>query len=83
MSIASSMSRGFGIREGQWCYLGKDSDGRLALIDPNLNAPKNDEEALQVARAEVVVRKSSEYISKMSKQLKKNRLPPLIENVKA
>ena len=82
MSIASSMSRGFGVKQGQWCYLGRDFDGP-AQIDEELNAPKNDEQALKVARAEVVIRKSPEYISKMSKQLKQNKAPPLIENVKA
>ena len=82
MSIASSMSRGFGIKEGQWCYLGEDTDAP-AEIDQRLNAPKNDEQALQVARAEVAIRKSAEYIAIMSKQLKQNKPPPLIENVKA
>ena len=80
MSIASSMSKGFGIKEGQWCYLGKDAP---PIIDFRLNAPKNEKQALKVAKAEVVIRKSPEYLKIMSNQLKKNKPPPLIENVNA
>ena len=52
MSIAESMSRGYSIRNGEWTFIGDYDRQHYLEINQKLNAPKNSEEALKVARRE-------------------------------
>ena len=73
MSIASSMSQGFSIKDGVWSFTGKYNQN----VKPSygLKAPTNDDQALVVLRIEAQMRLSKEYVDQQAKYLKQKMTP--------
>ena len=76
MTIAETMSRGFGFKDEKWCYLyGSDSKAGPPCFELT-NAPKSTDDALKVLRLEEVARHSDEYINRTQKYIKDQACPP-------
>ena len=76
MSIAESMSRGYSSKNGVWTYNEEGSQPVIEIIK-NLNAPTNQEEALNVVRIEALIRKSEEYLQTTTPYVIKYQTPPI------
>ena len=60
MTIAETMSQGFGIKEGKWSYLGGEEAGPVC-IDESLEGPKTEEDAIKVLKIEAELRSGPNY----------------------
>ena len=74
MTIAETMSRGFGFKNEEWCYLDGSKAGPPCL--ELMNAPKSTDDALKILRMEEAARSSDEYINQTKKYIKNQTCPP-------
>ena len=74
MGIAETMSQGFGIVDGKWCFL---RDVKEKNVKSSQNAPQTIADALVVLREEAKIRLSNDYLSQTTPFVRNHQSPPI------